>query len=421
MNNNYNPDLIKQKQLRKHKALATGLFLLMIAVYIFCTWYLHKTGFVWIGYVRAFAEAGMVGALADWFAVTALFHHPLGIPIPHTNLIETRKKSIGDNLGGFVVTNFLNAATIRPYMQKLELSKYAAKWLSSDKNIDILLNEILFLLKGIIQNTNDKAVTRFVTHKLKNLLNDLKLNEALAGTLQLIIQRGDHEKMVNYILKNVREYVINNEAAVRQKVKQESYFLVPGFVDNMIATKFTRGLARYMGEIENDPGHTLRADIKTRLEQFIETIKTDAKWQQELQGIKDSLLAGDKINEYALAAWKSFQLGILNDLSEERSAVKNYLKKSLKEMVQNLENDEALRNKIDGWIRFNAYKYILRNTDKAGELISNTVGNWKGKELSNKLELEVGKDLQFIRINGTLVGGLVGLLIYTITRFIENS
>lgn len=421
MNNNYNPDLIKQKQLRKHKALATGLFLLMIAVYIFCTWYWHKSGFVWIGYVRAFAEAGMVGALADWFAVTALFHHPLGIPIPHTNLIETRKKSIGDNLGGFVVTNFLNAATIRPYMQKLELSKYAAKWLSSDKNIDILLNEILFLLKGIIQNTNDKAVTRFVTHKLKNLLNDLKLNEALAGTLQLIIQRGDHEKMVNYILKNVREYVINNEAAVRQKVKQESYFLVPGFVDNMIATKFTRGLARYMGEIENDPGHTLRADIKTRLEQFIETIKTDAKWQQELQGIKDSLLAGDKINEYALAAWKSFQLGILNDLSEERSAVKNYLKKSLKGMVQNLENDEALRNKIDGWIRFNAYKYILRNTDKAGELISNTVGNWKGKELSNKLELEVGKDLQFIRINGTLVGGLVGLLIYTITRFIENS
>lgn len=421
MNNNYNPDLFKQRQLRKHKALATGLFLLMMAVYIFCTWYLHRTGYAWIGYVRAFAEAGMVGALADWFAVTALFHHPLGIPIPHTNLIETRKKSIGDNLGGFVVSNFLNAAAIRPYIQKLEISKYAAKWLNSDKNIDILLNEILYLLKGIIQNTNDKAVTRFITHKLKSLLNDMKLNEALAGALNLVIQRGDHEKMVNYILKNVREYVIHNEALVRQKVKQESYFLIPGFVDNIIAARLTKGLARYMGEIENDPSHKLRADIKARLEQFIESIKTDARWQQELQEIKDSLLAGDKISEYASAAWKSFQSGISNDLSAERSAIKNYLRKSLKEMVQNLENDEALRHKIDGWIRFNAYKYILRNTDKAGELISNTVGNWKGKELSNKLELEVGKDLQFIRINGTLVGGLVGLLIYTITRFIENS
>ena len=420
MNNINNPDLLKQQQLRKHKALATGLFLLMVAVYIFCTWYLTKVSYSWIGYVRAFAEAGMVGALADWFAVTALFHHPLGIPIPHTNLIETRKKSIGDNLGGFVVSNFLNAAAIRPYIQRLEISNYAAKWLNSDKNIDLLLNEILFLLKDIIQKIDDKAVAKFLAHKSKDLLNDLKLNEALAGGLDLIIQRGDHERILNYILKNVRDYVVNNEELVRQKVKEESYFLIPGFVDNIIAAKLTKGVARYLNEIEADPEHKLRLDVKEQLDQFIENIKTDAKWQQELQEIKNSLLAGDKINQYASAAWKSLQASILGDLSAERSGVKLYLKKTVKEMVRSLQDDEKLRNKIDSWIRFNAYKYILRNTDKVGELISNTVGDWEGKELSNKLELEVGKDLQFIRINGTLVGGLVGLIIYTITKLLES-
>ena len=415
-----NPDIFKQQQLRKHKALATGLFLLMVAVYAFCTWLGQTSDAAWIGYVRAFAEAGMVGALADWFAVTALFHHPLGIPIPHTNLIENRKQSIGDNLGGFVVSNFLNAATIRPYIQKLEISNYVAKWLGSEKNTELLLNEVLWLLKDIIQKIDDRAVAKFLAHKSKDLLNDLKLNDVLAGGLNQILLRGDHERILNYILKNVRGYVVANEELVRKKVKEESHFLIPGFVDNLIATKLTKGVVRYLNEIENDPEHKLRKDAKQQLKQFIENVKTDANWLAELQEIKNSLLSGDKINGYAEAAWKSLQASVLTDLSAERSGVKMYLKRTIREMVLNLQNDEQLRAKIDGWIRFNAYKYILKNTDKVGELISHTVGNWEGKELSNKLELEVGKDLQFIRINGTLVGGLVGLLIHIITKLFEN-
>lgn len=415
-----NPDGLKAQQLKKHKALATGLFLLMAVIYILCIWMSKNYDFAWIGFVKAFSEAAMVGALADWFAVTALFHHPLGIPIPHTNLIETRKKDIGDNLGGFVVSNFMNAATIRPYIQKLQVSNYVAQWLDTEKNTDLLLNEIVWLLKDIIHKIDDTTVSKFLAHKSKDILNDLKLNEALAGGLNLIIERGDHDRILNYILKNVHDYVVNNEELVRRKVKEESYFLIPGFVDNIIASKLTKGVARYLSEIEADPQHKLRTDLKGQMQQFIENVKTDERWQRELQEIKNNLLAGGKMNQYASSAWKSLQASALSDLSAERSAVKLYLKKTVKEMVQNLKNDEPLRNKIDGWIRFNAYKYILKNSNRVGELISNTVGDWEGKELSNKLELEVGKDLQFIRINGTLVGGLVGLIIYTITKLIEN-
>lgn len=414
------PDLLKKQQLQKHKTLATGLFVLMMVVYALCTWMAQNSGAAWIGYVRAFAEAGMVGALADWFAVTALFHHPLGIPIPHTNLIENRKKNIGTNLGGFIVSNFLNAATIRPYIRNMAISNYVAKWLNSEKNIDLLLSEILWLLKDIIHKIDERAVTKLLAQKAKDLLNDLKLNDVLAGGLNQVLLRGDHERMLNYVLKNVRDYVAANEELVRMKVKEESHFLIPGFVDNIIASKLTKGVARYLSEIENDPEHKLRSDLKLRLEQFIENIKTDPKWQHELQDIKNSLLTGDKLHKYAEAAWKSLQESILNDLSAEISGVKIYLKKTLREIVQKMESDEQLRKKIDGWIRVNAYKYILKNKDKVGELIGKTVGDWEGKELSSKLELEVGKDLQFIRINGTLVGGLVGLLIYTITKLIEG-
>lgn len=401
--------------------MATGLFVLMAVIYIFCIWYGKKASFEWIGYLKAFAEAAMVGALADWFAVTALFHHPMGIPIPHTNLIENRKKSIGDNLGGFVVANFLNAGTIRPYIHRLAISSYVIKWLDKEKNLDLLVTEISRLLKNVVAGMDDAAVADFLSHKSKDLLNDLKLNEALAGGLNLIVERGDHDRILDYVLKKVHDYVINNEDLVRKRVKEESHFLIPGFVDNLIAAKITRGAAKYLLEIERDPAHKIRKDFSKQLSVFIEDVRESPKWQQELQEIKNTLLSGDKIRQYAGAAWKSVQSSLMDDLSQDRSAVKSYLGKTLKEIVQNLQDDGELRNKIDGWIRFNAYRYTLKNSDKVGALISDTVGNWEGKELSNKLELEVGKDLQFIRVNGTLVGGLVGLLIHLITKLIEGA
>lgn len=413
-------ELIKRKQLQQHKTLATGLFLLMIVIYICCEWLLKNPDYTWVGYVKAFAEAAMVGALADWFAVTALFHHPMGIPIPHTNLIENRKKSIGDNLGGFVVSNFLNPRTIRPYIEKLHVSQYVAKWLGSEKNTERLLQEITWLLKDVIQKIDDDAAIALLSRKARSLLSDLKLNEALAEGIEMIMQRGDHERILNYMLKKVRHYIKTNEELVRQRVKKESHFLIPGFVDNMIAAKFTDGVARYLSEIEADPSHQLRQDLKQQLEQFINKIKTDEKWHYELQDVKDSLLSSERLNNYAAGAWQSLRGGIIADLTNDSSGIKSYLKKTITELAGNLQNDEQLRNKIDNWIRFAAYKFILNNSNKVGELISNTVGNWEGKELSDKLELEVGKDLQFIRINGTIVGGLVGLLIYTITKIFEN-
>lgn len=409
---------IKAIQLRKHKTLATGLFLLMMAVFVLCVYLLKTRTDAWIGYVKAFAEAAMVGALADWFAVTALFHHPLGLPIPHTNLIENKKKSIGSNLGNFVVDNFLNARTLRPYIDRLQISSFIAGWLNKESNVALLVTEVSRLLKQMIEKADEEMVIGFITKKSEALLKDIKLNEIAANGLILVIDRGDHARLLNFLVNKIKNYVISNEELVKQKVKQESHFLIPGFVNNYIASKLTAGIAKYLDEIEKDPNHKIRNDIHTQLLNFADSLKTNPQWEKELQELKDELLSEEKLKAYATSIWKAAQKSILQDLSSGRSALQHYFRKSVKDLVDSLQQDAALRDRIDGWIRRNAYFYILRNTEQAGRLISNTVGNWEGKELSNKLELEVGKDLQFIRINGTLVGGLVGLLIYTLSRLL---
>lgn len=408
----------KAKQLRKHKTMATGLFFLMVVVYCLCIYALKYTPHKWIGYVRAFSEAAMVGALADWFAVTALFHHPLGIPIPHTNLIEKSKKSIGDNLGNFVVSNFLTSQNLRPYIQKLSVSKYLSAWLSSIKNRDLIIEETSKLLKDIILKLDDKQVAGFMAKKGSELLASLPLHQLAGNGLQYFLKQKEHEKLLTLIAGKIKGYIGLNEALIESKVKKESYFFIPGFVDHKLAEKITHGLIRYFEEIENNPEHQVRKDIEIQLLQFANDLKTLPKWKDALKTLSADLLGQQQIEQYANDIWASLKQTLIAELAAPDSTLRNYFANMVADFTNNLEKDEAMQSKIDGWIRATAYKYILRNTQAVGDLISNTVGNWKGRELSQKLELEVGKDLQFIRVNGTLVGGLVGLLIYTLTQLL---
>lgn len=397
--------------------IATGLFVLMAVIFISMT-ILQKThSSHWIGYVRAFSEAAMVGALADWFAVTALFHHPLGLKIPHTNLIEKSKEKIGDNLGNFVVGNFLSPQNIRPYILKLKVSNFVGDWLSKQRNQEVLIYEVSAIVLNIVQKLDNESVVKFISRKAGEMTSELKINQIIGNGLEYILEKNEHQKLVTNLSRQVKEYVLQNHDLVRERVKKESFSLVPKFVDDTIADKITKGLSGYFEEVENDPEHSLRKEISDKLENFAAELKTDDRWKDNFQEIKNSFLNESKMASYANDIWHSIRKNIVDELSKEDSAVKIYIRKNLVELSQNLQNDENLQYKIDHWIRVTAYKYILKNTHQFGELISSTVGNWEGKELSQKLELEVGKDLQFIRINGTLVGGLVGLIIYTVAHF----
>ncbi len=407
----------KRHQLRKYKSFATGLFVLMAVIFIVTTYLQKQDSSHWIGYVRAFSEAAMVGALADWFAVTALFHHPLGLKIPHTNLIQNKKDQIGDNLGSFVVSNFLSSQSIRPYIQKLAVAVFVGEWLSKNHNQQLLIKESSSILLDIVHRLDDDEVVQFISEKAKEMSDGLRLHEMIGSGLEYIIRRNDHQKLITSLAKQIKEYVVNNQDMVQERVKKESFVLIPKFVDNAIAEKITRGISEYFEEVEQSSEHQLRNEVTSKLLLFSDDLKTSETWEQEFREIKSNFLKEEKLQQYSSDLWNSIKKSLVQELESEDSVFKNYLVKNISEWSQKLQHDEQLKYRIDHWIRVTAYKYILKNTHQFGQLISNTVENWEGKALSDKLELEVGKDLQFIRVNGTLVGGLVGLVIYTITHF----
>lgn len=416
----FSSDPAKAAQLRAHKRLATGLFLLMVAVYALTVCLMTRMHVGWLGYVNAFSEAAMVGALADWFAVTALFHHPLGLPIPHTNLIERRKQSIGDNLGAFVATNFLTPEAIRPYLEKLSLSGRAARWLGVDKNKKLLVSAVCEVLLDVLNKMDDAAVVKFLSRRSGDLLDGLKLNLLAASALQYFLAEGGQQSLITTLAGRLQEFIEGNEALVRERVSRESYFFIPRFIDNKLAAKITSGLAGYLEEIADDPQHRVRQELTAQLQGFVERLRHDDALAASLNKMAAGMLSSERVSDMLLSAWQGLKAGLQRDLAQERSVLKKYLAKRLDEFAVQLREDPELQSKIDRWVRHTAYRYVLRSGPRVGALIGQTVGKWEGSDLSRKLELEVGKDLQYIRINGTLVGGLVGVLIYMLTQWLRG-
>ena len=407
----------KLQTLQHHKRLATGLFILMTMVFIAMIILQKRSDAAYLGYIKAFAEAAMVGALADWFAVTALFHHPMGIPIPHTNLIENSKKRIGDNLGNFVVDNFLVANNIRPYINKLTVADKAAKWLSSEKNTQVLLEEASNIVTNLLHKTDDDKIAALLSSKASGLLKSLPLQDLSASAIDYVLAQNEQEAAVTAVAKKIKEFITENKTLVQQKVQEESYFFIPGFVDKKLANKITSGLTTYFNEIELDPQHRVRLEINEQLIRFAADLRSNPIWTEKLQSMAVQFATPEKLTMYSKDAWLQLKKSLTEDIKNEHSFIREYLSKEIKNFATNLNEDVDQQDKIDRFVRYSAYKLILKNSKKAGELISNTVGNWEGRALSEKLELEVGKDLQFIRINGTLVGGLVGLILYVVSKF----
>ncbi len=406
----------KKAQLKRFKWFATSLFLSMAAIYVICEVFFKQQA--WAGYVKAFSEAGMVGALADWFAVVALFRHPFGIPIPHTNLIESSKGKIGDNLGSFVTDNFLTAATIKPRLEKLQVAARLAELLLEEKNRQRVTAEIIRILKDGLLKLNDAEMSRIISNEAIGLIEKIPVHKIVGDGLQKIIADEVHQDWITILATHIGDFLEKNRDMVKQKVKDESHFLIPGFVDNMIAEKITNGGIRYMQEIAADKKHQVRKNLSIKLQEIATDMQQGGEWADKITQLKNELLSPQHLQDYSKMLWQYLKKQIETDLEKSDSGIYSYIESSLKEAGNSLLNDPIRQQRIDHFIQVQAFRLIMKYKHSAGELISQTVANWPSKQLSEKLELEVGKDLQFIRINGTLVGGAVGLLIYILTKWL---
>lgn len=405
---------IKRSQLRKHKRLATGLFFLMGAVYILMVYLQHQEAQPWMGYVEAFSEAGMVGALADWFAVTALFKHPLGLPIPHTNLIERKKNDLGENLGKFVRDNFLNPQNIRPYIEKLDVVTWIAEWLAKSKSKEVLETEVVNLAKKIILDLEDSEVESFLAAKGADTLRGVDYQKITSTGVQYFVEKNEHIKLLEMLLPQIKMYVTESREMIHERLYDNRPFIA-FLAGKKISKEVVEGLIKFIEEIQEDKSHFVRRKLTENLQNFSTDVVQSEKWKLKFDSLKDELITPESLKPYTDDAWKSIKEILLQNLENPDSQLKDYLRKNIEKLSDNLTHDQELGSRLNSWIRHFLYRMILKNRDEVEHLISGTVSGWEGKELSEKLELEVGKDLQFIRINGTLVGGLVGLIIYTLT------
>ncbi len=405
----------KKNQLRKHKRLATGLFFFMAIVYAAMVYLQHNGGQTWMGYVEAFSEAGMVGALADWFAVTAIFKHPLGIPIPHTNLIERKKDDLGQNLGKFVKDNFLNSENIRPYIEKLDVVKWVSEWLNKPSSQKILETEVVGLTKKIISDLKDKDVETFLAIKGTEILHEIDFQKITSSGIDYFIEKNEHIHLLEVLLPQIKGYINESEESIRQRLYENRPFLA-FLAGKKISTEVVDGLVKFLDEVDADKEHFVRKKLTENLRNFSNDVIVSESWNKKFDNLKQEVLTEQNLRPYTDDAWQSIKGLLVQNLENPDSQLHGYLKSNIQKLSHSLSHDQALSSRINSWVRHFLYRMVLKNRDEVEALISRTVAGWKGKELSEKLELEVGKDLQFIRINGTLVGGFVGLLIYTLTQ-----
>lgn len=405
----------KEKELKKYKRLATGLFLLMACLFICMLYTIHTHDAAWMHYVKAFSEAAMVGALADWFAVTALFRYPMGMKIPHTNLIESNKDKIGSNLGDFVTDNFLTADTIRPYIEDLEVNTYIISWLDKSKTITILSGELARILQNIVGSIDKNLVINFAQKQLQKNISNIPFAPLVSQGVQFALENKEQDKILDAILPEIRSYIIENKSLIYNRVvsKQPLLGLIGG---KSVTNQLIDGLKTFLTEVAQDKEHPIRKELQDKIWLWSEDLIKDPNWQNKFVEVVSNYMNPETTQRYISDLWDHLSTKVNEELTDENSSIRRYMVTWLLTFKQDFKRNTEMQSKLNIWVQHSLYRLILKNTKELSKLIEGTVANWDGKELSNKLELEVGKDLQFIRVNGTLVGGMVGLLLYTLTQ-----
>jgi uncharacterized membrane-anchored protein YjiN (DUF445 family) len=370
----------------------------------------------WLGYVRATAEASLVGGLADWFAVTALFRHPLGLPIPHTAIVATRKERIGRILGTFVQNHFLSREVIAANLRAARPAERAARWLSDPEHSRRVARQVASGLAKTLEALPDDDVRQLVHQVLNARLRSLRVAPALGKTLALVLADDRHQGLLNEAVRLAAGAVRDNRDMIRDKVRAESPWWVPGVVDDQIYQRIMGTVESLLRDIGARPEHPLRAAFDRALRDFVDRLQHAPEVIARAEALKEEWLADPAIADLSARLWDATRRAIVSYATGADGAAPGPLERGLSEFGAALLANEALLAEIDDLTIDLAATVVERYRQEIGNLIAQTVAGWDPQATSRRFELAVGRDLQFVRINGTLVGGLVGLGIYAVSR-----
>ncbi len=403
-------DESRRSALRRMRTVAVSLLLFAAAVYVVT---LDQDGF--LGFVNAGAEASMVGAIADWFAVTALFKHPLGLPIPHTALIPKRKDDLGKGLEQFVGENFLQEDIIRERILSVGISQRVATWLAVPANGARVVEEVADLAAIGLSKVRPDHIESLVNDALTPRFREEPVAPLLGGLLQEALADDLHHGLVDLALTELHDWLIANPETVHEVIGERAPWWAPDSVNTYVINRLHMEMVRWMSEIRSQPGHRARRALDSMLQQLANDLLTDPDTQQRAERLKERVLDHPAVIRTAIAVWTALREALVKSLDDPTGAVYQRLLLEVDVFATRLREDAELRNRLDQAAADLAVFAVDRYGSEVTAIITHTIERWDGKEASQRIELHVGRDLQFIRINGTIVGGLVGVIIHAVS------
>ena len=402
-------DEVALEQLRIVRRRATLLLAAVALVFVATFWMPDTTA---TGYLRAFAEAGMIGGLADWFAVVALFRHPLGIPIPHTAIIPNSKEGLGRNLATFIVRNFLDPSLIAERLEHADPARSLGRWLTDQDNARAVSGQVAAVAAGLAEGLASDEVRTDLENVLKPQLGRLPYAQIGSRILETTVEGGHHRPLIDAGIRGIVDAMVANRSVLRQRLGDESPWWVPEQLDDAVFDRAFAALVTFLLEVAADADHPLRKTIEAQLSVLSDRLESDEALNAQVAMRMGELIETPEVGEFFDAQWRAIARAVAEAAERPESELRESIAVALTGFGQRLAADSALAERVDGWIISVAGPIAGAARREIGSLIEVTVDRWDTQDASRRLEIWMGRDLQFVRVNGTLVGGLAGLLIH---------
>src|SRR5689334_3719542 len=403
-------DAERRTRLRRMKSLAIGLLVFAAAVYLLT---LNEDGF--LGYVNAGAEASMVGAMADWFAVTALFRHPLGLPIPHTALIPRKKDEFGRSLEDFVQENFLQEEIIRDRLAAAQVSVRVGEWLSQPANAAKVIVEGASLAAVGLRRLRDSDVESLVAEVILPRLVAEPISPIAGNLLAEVLRDDAHHGLVDLALEEGHHWLIHNQDTFTSVIGERAPWWAPDRLNEVVTDRIHLEAVRWLADIRADPSHRARGALDSLLAQLAEDLLSNPPTQERAERLKTRLLEHPQFLAAGMSVFDALKRALLDALDDDAGPLRARAQAELVRFGERIGTDAGLRDRLDTVVADAAAFGVRRYGGELTAVISHTIARWDGQEAARRIELQVGRDLQFIRINGTIVGGLVGVAIHAIS------
>ena len=410
------PEDERERQSRLDRMKWWAVALLVFASVVFVVARYFEGRYPWLGIVRATAEASMIGGLADWFAVTALFRHPLGIPIPHTAIIPSRKDRVGQTLGAFVQKNFLNRDVVVAKLHTLHAAERLARWMIDPENSRKIARQLAKSLAAAANVLRDDDVQDVISKAVVGRIQKTQVAPLVGRLLSLLTADNRHQALLDDAIRLLAKGISENSDLIRERVEKESPWWIPGAVDDKIASRIVNALDRTMQAVHNDPEHPLRLRFDAAIDDFIVKLQASPQVILRAEAIKDEVLNAEAVRALSASIWSDAKATIARYAEDPDGFNPESIERGLTAFGNAILDDPALMEKVDAWLAEAVLAVVERYQNEVGELIAGTVRRWDPHATSRRIELAIGRDLQFIRINGTIVGGLAGMLLFLVQK-----